>query len=80
MKAIFQLPVDKAIAHEQIELLKRQRGELQAKIDTLLAIPLRPIHEADTAAGRSAKEGFNQFRSLAHDILSGPEETESDRS
>lgn len=78
MKAIYQLPFDEAIAHAEIESLKKERDALQAKIDKVLAIPQRRSHEADIEAGKSNSLGFNQFRSLAHSILRHPEKKEAE--
>ena len=72
MKEIYSLPLDNALASVEIEKMKMQRDALQAKIDEVLAIAPRPIHEIDYEAGRSLRRGFNEFRTLAHDILARP--------
>lgn len=78
MKEIYSLPFDEAIAHAEIESLKKQRDTLQAKIDEVLSIPLRPIHEVDNEIARHIRRGFNQFRSLAHEILIRSESKEAE--
>jgi hypothetical protein len=71
------LPFDEALAYVEITSLKKQRDELQAKIDEVLSIPHRPIHEADTESERASRRGFNLFRSLAHTTLSSAEPMEA---
>lgn len=78
MKEIYRLPFEEAVAHAEIESLKKQRDELQARIDEVLAIPPRPIPEGFYGAGRSYRRGFNQFRSLAQKILTRPAKKEED--
>ena len=78
MKEIYRLPFDQALAHAEIESLKKQRDELQIKIDEVLTISRSPIDEAGTEAGKSMRRGFNQFRSLAHEILMRRENKEEE--
>ncbi len=76
MKEIFSLPFDEALAHSEIDSLKKQRDALQAKIDAVLAIDHKPIHEADNETERSSRRGFNQFRLLVQTHLARTDTTE----